>query len=598
MVFGGQPQATMIAVLLLGLLLGHSSLADPLDDYVNADPQFVKYEFLPEFDYTGEGAALSPTAGKSWKSRCVNLTSQAWLTEADWGADWGGAGAEWWHYMYITIPSEITSPGWRSIYITHGKNTDAAPEPNGEDIGTTANLAMLTGQIFVTLFQVPNYPIYIKSEEEPQKRLGDDDLLAHTFVHYMDYIRSGGDESSLKEASWVVLMPMVKAAFAAMTAAEEILGDQQPAKWQVAGASKRGWATWLVGAVDAARPAEQRRVQAIAPIVLDGVNFNAFLKHHYSCYGGWSYTMRAFHDVEFLSRIDSDEMAALWTLIDPITFKTRFKGMPKLVMDATGDEWFLLDDSRYWIADMWENGPTSLVMIPDAEHSMATAFPSMVPDLAAFLGNVATASPLPSMTWSIDYEVGAIRVTLDEVGATFARTVQVLTASTCHAEAPRRDFRLANLDLQTFGSCSCGTAIDDRMCSNLEAGLWVNATVGPDLLFDPSGNTYTASVEIPDRKQLRWTAFYITVDFHGVSPQLLSTTTTTATTATWNAKENQQRDGGGDSPGGDCSRHFLERKRCLPQVATGDLQLSTTVAVVPDYEPYTCYGEQCQGELL
>jgi PhoPQ-activated pathogenicity-related protein len=39
------------------------------------------------------------------------------------------------------------------------------------------------------------------------------------------------------------------------------------------GASKRGWTTWLVGAVDPVR------VKGIVPIVLDAINFVA-VEHH------------------------------------------------------------------------------------------------------------------------------------------------------------------------------------------------------------------------------------------------------------------------------------------------------------------------------
>lgn len=124
---------------LMFLLLSALSLcaaapvsADLLDDYVNANPQFVRYEFLPQYDYSGNGSELTPASSKSWTARCVNLTSQAWLSEDDWGADWGGAQGQWWHFMYIITPSEVTSPGWRGLYITHGKNTDDPPPPNGE----------------------------------------------------------------------------------------------------------------------------------------------------------------------------------------------------------------------------------------------------------------------------------------------------------------------------------------------------------------------------------------------------------------------------------------------------------------------------------
>ena len=52
----------------------------------------------------------------------------------------------------------------------------------------------------------------------------------------------------------------------------------------LSGASKRGWTTWLVGAVD-------KRVQALIPIVLDAINFVAVEKHQWRSYGGWAYAL-------------------------------------------------------------------------------------------------------------------------------------------------------------------------------------------------------------------------------------------------------------------------------------------------------------------
>ena len=56
--------------------------------------------------------------------------------------------------------------------------------------------------------------------------------------------------------------------------------------YSVAGASKRGWTTWLVGAVD------YQRVVAIIPIVLDAINFVAVEKHQWRSYGGWASALK------------------------------------------------------------------------------------------------------------------------------------------------------------------------------------------------------------------------------------------------------------------------------------------------------------------
>ena len=52
-----------------------------------------------------------------------------------------------------------------------------------------------------------------------------------------------------------------------------------PTHHVVGGASKRGWNTWLVGAVDP-------RVIGIVPIVMDELNFMENIKHHYRSLGG------------------------------------------------------------------------------------------------------------------------------------------------------------------------------------------------------------------------------------------------------------------------------------------------------------------------
>ena len=52
-------------------------------------------------------------------------------------------------------------------------------------------------------------------------------------------------------------------------------------------------------------PYTRQRVRAIAPLVLDGLNFHSFLHLHFGAYGGWSFAMRAFVDANFTGRIDT-----------------------------------------------------------------------------------------------------------------------------------------------------------------------------------------------------------------------------------------------------------------------------------------------------
>ena len=53
------------------------------------------------------------------------------------------------------------------------------------------------------------------------------------------------------------------------------------AQFIVAGASKRGWATWLTAAVDS-------RVAAIAPVVIDTLNMGAQMPRQLQAFGAYS----------------------------------------------------------------------------------------------------------------------------------------------------------------------------------------------------------------------------------------------------------------------------------------------------------------------
>ena len=98
----------------------------------------------------------------------------------------------------------------------------------------------------------------------------------------------------------------------------------------VMGASKRGWTSWLVGAVD-------DRVEAIIPVVLDGINFHAFAHHQFQAYGGWTFALEDYLDMDIMSRLDTPEMETWATMDDPFTFFDRLT-MPKLVVNAVLDE--------------------------------------------------------------------------------------------------------------------------------------------------------------------------------------------------------------------------------------------------------------------
>jgi PhoPQ-activated pathogenicity-related protein len=72
----------------------------------------------------------------------------------------------------------------------------------------------------------------------------------------------------------------------------------------------------------------------------------------------------------------------------------------RLVIDATGDEFFMPDDDWFWWGDL--PGETNRLMIANAEHSEATGIPTLLPGLIAFHQGLLMNSPRPVFSWSID----------------------------------------------------------------------------------------------------------------------------------------------------------------------------------------------------
>lgn len=85
---------------------------------------------------------------------------------------------------------------------------------------------------------------------------------------------------------------MVKASVLAMDTMTKFVSQELPDLecqldyYTVSGASKRGWTTYLVGAVN------PNRVMAIIPVVLDAINFVAVMHHEYKSFGGWGYALQ------------------------------------------------------------------------------------------------------------------------------------------------------------------------------------------------------------------------------------------------------------------------------------------------------------------
>ena len=175
---------------------------------------------------------------------------------------------------------------------------------------------------------------------------------------------------------------MVKSAVRAMDTITAVLAAREAPievdRFVVAGGSKRGWTTWLTGAVDP-------RVIAIAPIVIDVLNADISMRHHFAAYGFWAPSIGNYVDHGIMERMDEPRLAELYRLVDPYHYRHRLT-MPKYIINASGDQFFLPDSSQFYLRDL--RGETYLRYVPNADHGLDGS--DALAGLVAFHGLMAT----------------------------------------------------------------------------------------------------------------------------------------------------------------------------------------------------------------
>ena len=458
----------------------------PLDDYVWKPDDNYKWEDLGE-----KGMFTGKFGTRGYTGYTLNMTSQRWLTDADFSAS-SQSGSIWWHYLVVIVPDDVEYSRNGTLYITGGSNDASAPPPtDSEDVIITAAFATGTKTITGCLFQIPNEHTTF-SADPLQKSRTEDAVIAFTWDHFLN------DPS---QPEWLLRFPMVKASLRAMDTITDFAAKKFPDKnyqldyYSVAGASKRGWTTWDVGAVDGGR------VQAIIPIVLDAINFVDVMHHQYKSYNGWSFALKDYTEMDIMSRLDSDNMHLLQENVDPYFYKDRLT-MPKLIVNACEDEFQMPDDVQYWWSGMPE--PKHFMIVPNAEHSLITGILQVVPAVTAWVKYNLEKSIVPKMDWTIDETTGEITVTLNEHG--IVHEANVWQAYSCGVNVDgshRRDFRVAMLD----SPCSCGVTYEGT-CANLKS-FWTKTPL--NYTMEGIHRTYKGLVEPPTDG--RWVAFMVEVTY-------------------------------------------------------------------------------------
>jgi hypothetical protein len=226
------------------------------------------------------------------------------------------------------------------------------------------------------LRQVPNQPLLDGKTE--------DELIAETFVRYL----------KTKDENWPLLFPMTKSAVRAMDALQAFAKEQgKPVgRFVVTGGSKRGWTTWLTGAVD-------DRVVAIAPMVIVMLNLGKQGPNQLKVWGKYSEQIDDYVQRGLMEKTDTPEGTKLWKMVDPFTYRDRFVTKPKLLINGANDRYWTLDALDFYWNEL--EGPKYLMELPNAGHGLDQHRDWALGGLGAFFRHVISDRPMPKMTWDL-----------------------------------------------------------------------------------------------------------------------------------------------------------------------------------------------------
>jgi PhoPQ-activated pathogenicity-related protein len=363
------------------------------------------------------------------------------LQSQTWRAHYEVDRSVWSHWLTIVKPLDAKHHT-ALLYIGGGRNGGPAPDSASE---RSLRLALETESVVVDLGQVPNQPLFFADSRDHGR--SEDDLIAYSRVKYL----ITGDEE------WLARLPMVKSGARAMDAVQEFLASEAGGRldidgFVVAGGSKRAWTTWLVGAVD-------ERVVAIMPLVIDALNTEAVTRRHFSAYGFFSNSLGDYvrHGL-YPDKLGTPEFARILSIEDPFEYRHRARlKIPKYVINATGDQYFLPDNSRLYFSQLPQE--KYLRYVPNAKHDLegSDARDSMI----AFYQSVLEGERRPKFDWEID-DRGWIRVeVVDE-----PRAVHLWQAH----NPDSRDLRL-----DTIGKAWTSTPLTET-----SPGVYVAETVVPE----------------------------------------------------------------------------------------------------------------------
>ncbi len=327
----------------------------------------------------------------------LEMTSQTWR------------GHVWKHHLTIFRPAKLEFP--------HAALISIQTRPTAFDglLGQIA--ANRTGALFVSLYDVPNQPLWGKTEDE---------LLAFSLEKAFE----------TKDLSWPLVFPMAKSVTAAMSALSGWSDTQKGAKIEkfiLVGASKRGWAAWLA--------ASDKRVAGLVSIGYNNLNVEKQIPNQKAQWGELSPLLQAYTKRGLFQKMQTPSGKNIMAAVDPWALRNQITA-PKFVIDSTNNGFWTLDAFDQYADGL--KGQTSFLMLPNAGHYMENSMPQLFGSIGAWSRRVLTKEAWPD---DIPIQISNLpdhKVRLLAGVTTFAKPEnQAQTLRFWFAFSPSADFREA-----------------------------------------------------------------------------------------------------------------------------------------------------------
>lgn len=326
---------------------------------------------------------------------------------------------KWQHNVDIYIPQYPVSQN-ALLVINNGINyhddINNIKEASDFTQQSLARIARTTNTIVISVSNVPNQ--YLKYGDE-SRGLKEDDSVARSWMLFMDHPE--------RNALMPLHIPMAVTVSQVIRMAKQELKPWKINKFIITGLSKRGWSAWLTAISDP-------DVVAIVPFVLDLLNTRKGLEHIYLSYGkNWPLVFYPYYQHGIDKRVNTSNFIKLMKIEDPFQYmntdySTRLS-IPKYIINASGDDFYVPDNTRFYYSKL--PGEKSLSVVPNTDHYGIKNITEQ--SLIPFVNRFQSKKSLPELTEHFHDKV--LRVNFSEPAVKIIRWTAINSSA--------RDFRYA-----------------------------------------------------------------------------------------------------------------------------------------------------------